>query len=66
MLHFRKLISTFHCDYPEKLTATSPPIDSTSPMARPIVKPRVEASNIKQKQGRPVKDSDVSKRVKKT
>ncbi len=39
MLHFCKLISTFYHDYPEKLTATSPPIDSVPLMARPTVRP---------------------------
>ncbi len=39
VLHLRKLISTFHRDHPDKPTATSPPIDSASPMARPTVRP---------------------------
>ncbi len=34
-------------------------------MAKPIVKPRAEASS-KQKQGRPAKDSSANKRAKKT
>ncbi len=45
VLHFCKLINTFHRDHPEKPTATSPPIDSAPPMARPTVKPRAEASS---------------------
>ncbi len=65
MLHLCKLINTFHYDYPEKRIATSPRLDSAPPMARPIVKPRVEALS-KQKQGRPAKDSSTSKYAKKT
>ncbi len=64
VLHLCKLITTFHYDHPEKPTVTSPPIDSTLPMARPIVKPRAEASN-KQKRGRPAKDSSANKHAKK-
>ena len=37
--HLRKLISSFYKDYPDKPTATSPAIDTASPMARPTVKP---------------------------
>ena len=37
--HLRKLISSFHKDHPEKPTATSPPVNSAPPMARPTVKP---------------------------
>ena len=37
--HLKKLISCFYKEHPEKLTATSPPIDSTPPMARPTVRP---------------------------
>ena len=36
--HFRKLISSFHKDHLEKTTATLPAIDTTSLIARPIVK----------------------------
>ena len=32
-----KLISTFHKDNPAKPTATSPPIDTTPPMAQPTI-----------------------------
>ena len=46
--HPKKLINSFHKDHPEKLTATSPPIDSASPMARPTVRP----TRLKQKQDR--------------
>ncbi len=66
VLYLRKLISTFYRDHPEKLTTTSPPIDSAPPMAMPTIKPRAEASSTKQKQGRPAKDSGASKRAKKT
>ncbi len=66
MLYLCKLNSTFHRDHPERLTATSPPIDSAPPMARPTVKPRAEASSTKQKRGRSAKDSGASKRAKKT
>ncbi len=65
VIHLCKLISNFYYDYPEKPTATSPPIDSAPPMARPKVKPRAETSS-KQKQGRPAKISSTSKRAKKT
>ncbi len=47
VLHFRKLISTFHYDNPKKPIATSPPIDSVPQIARPIAKPRAEASSTK-------------------
>ncbi len=66
VLHLCKLISTFHHDYPEKPTATSPPIDSALPMTRPIVKPRAEASSTKQKRGRPAKTNGTNKRTKKS
>ncbi len=66
VLHLHKLISTFYWDYPEKLTATSPPIDSAPPIVRLIVKPRAKALSTKQKRDRPVKDSGASKRAKKT
>ncbi len=65
VIHLCKLISNFHLDHPEKPTATSPPIDCAPPMARPIVKPRAETSS-KQKRDRPAKDSNASKRTKKT
>ena len=50
--HLKKLISSFYKDHPKKPTATSLPIDSALPMARPRVKPTVKATT-KQKQGRP-------------
>ena len=52
VMHLRKMISTFHKDHPEKLTATSFLLNSTSPMAKPSVKPPVKLS-AKQKRGRP-------------
>ncbi len=64
MLHLYKLISTFYRDHLEKPTTTSPPIDSTSPMAKPIVRPK--ASITKQKRGRPAKANGTSKRTKKS
>ena len=48
--HLRKLISSFHKDHPEKPTATSLPVDSALPMARPTVKPARLIT--KQKRGR--------------
>ena len=45
--YLKKLISCFHKEYSEKPTATSLPIDSASPMARPIVRP----TPLKRKQG---------------
>ncbi len=65
VIHLHKLISNFHRDHPEKPTATSPPIDSAPPMARPTIKPKTETSS-KQKQSRPAKDSSASKHAKKT
>ena len=47
--HLRKLISSFHKDHPDKLTATSPAIDTIPPMAKLIVKP---TKPLKRKQGR--------------
>ena len=37
--HHQKLLSKFHRKNPTKPTATSPPVDSAPPMARPTVKP---------------------------
>ncbi len=65
VLHLCKLFSTFHRDHPEKQTATSPPIDSAPPMARPKVKLRAEILS-KQKSKRPSDNSSTSKRAKKT
>ena len=57
----RKLISSFHKDHPEKPTATSPPVDSAPPMARPTVK--LARPITKRKRGRPA--NSVNKRAKK-
>ena len=35
--HLRKLIGTFHKDNPNKPTATSPPVDTATPMAQPTM-----------------------------
>ena len=59
--HLKKLISSFHKDHPEKPTATSPPINSAPPMARPTVKPTAKATT-KRKRGRPA--NSASKRAK--
>ena len=48
--HLRKLISSFHKDYSDKPTATSPAIDTAPPMTRPTVKP---TEPLKRKQRRP-------------
>ena len=51
--HLRKLISLFYKDYLDKPTATSPTINTTPPMARPIVRPTIkpiESSKQKQRQ----------------
>ena len=53
VMHLWKMISTFHKDHPEKPTATSPPLDSAPPIAKPSVKPPVKPS-MKQKWGRPI------------
>ena len=53
--HLSKLIRLFHKDHPEKLTATSPIINSASPMARPTIKP---TKPIKQKQGQSVNNAN--------
>ena len=51
----KKLISLFHKDHPDKLTATSPAIDTVLPMARPTVKP---TGPPKQKRGRPANSTN--------
>ena len=53
--HLRKLISSFHKDYPDKSTATSSAIDTAPPMARPTVKP---TGRPKQKRGRPANSTN--------
>ncbi len=64
VLHLRKIISTFHCDHPDKPTVTFPPMDSAPPMAKPTV--RLEALSTKRKCGRPAKANGTSKRAKKS
>ena len=66
MLHLRKLISTFHQDYLEKLIATCLLIDSALPIARLTVKPRAEASSTKQKHGQLAKANSTIKHSKKS
>ncbi len=53
VMHLRKLISTFHKEHPEKPTATSPALDSASPMVRPII-----PKEPKRKRGRPIKGAN--------
>ncbi len=53
VIHLRKFISIFHKEHPEKPTATSPPLDSASPMARPTI-----PKEPKQKRGRPSKGAN--------
>ena len=60
MQYLRKLIGLFHKDHSDKPTATFPPIDSATPMARPIVKP---TRPIKRKRGQLA--SSVNKQAKK-
>ena len=48
--HLKKLIRSFYKNHLEKPTATSPPINSAPPMARPTVKPKAK-STTKQKRG---------------
>ena len=38
VMHLWKIIFTFYKDYPKKLTATFPPLNSAPPMAKPLVK----------------------------
>ena len=45
--HFRKLISSFHKNHPDKPIATSEAIDTAPPMARPTIRPTAP----KQKRG---------------
>ncbi len=68
VLYFRKLISTFHHDHLDKLTATSPLVDSAPPIARPTMRPAVrpKVSSTKQKHGRTAIGNGTSKRAKKS
>ena len=58
--HLRKLISSFYKDHPDKLTATSPVINITLPIARPTVN---LTGPPKQKHGQPT--NSTNKRAKK-
>ena len=60
VMHLRKMISAFHKDHPEKPTATSPPLDSAPPMAKPSIKPPVKPST-KRKRGRPISSTKRAK-----
>ncbi len=51
VIHLWKLISTFHKEHPEKPIATSPPLNSAPPMAKPTI-PKQEP---KRKRGHPSK-----------
>ena len=55
--HLEKLISCFHKEYVEKSTATSLPINSALPLARPTMRP----TPLKRKQSQP--PDDVSKQA---
>ena len=50
VMHLRKMVSTFHKDYPEKSTATSAPLDFALSMAKPTTQ-----LPAKQKRGRPLR-----------
>ena len=50
MIHLYKIISTFHKDYLEKLIVILPPINSTLPIAKPIIKPFIKILKRKQDQ----------------
>ena len=57
--HLRKLISSFHKDYPDKPTATSSSIDTASPIARLTVRPTVKPMKpLKQKRGQPTNSTN--------
>ena len=49
VMHLRKMVSTFHKDHPKKPTATSAPLDSAPPMAKPTIQ-----LPAKQKRGQPI------------
>ena len=52
------MISIFHKDYTDKLSATLPPIDFALPITKSKAKPRVKPLNIaKRKRGQSAKDS---------
>ncbi len=64
ILHLRRLISTFHKEHTEKQIATTPPVESAPPMAKPKVKAYPKPSAAKQKQSRPAKTSGANKHTK--
>ena len=72
--HLRRLITAYHKDNPEKPTATSDPVDTAPPMARPSAPPRPTAkkrgrpagSTTAPKRGRPIGSTTTNKRVKKS
>ncbi len=66
VLYLCKLISTFHHNHLKKPIATSPPINSALPKARPTVKPKAKASSTKWKQSRSAKANGTSKSAKKS
>ena len=47
-MHLRKMVNTFYKDHPENTTATSIPLDSAPPMAKPTIQ-----LSAKQKRGQP-------------
>ena len=55
--HLGKLIKLFYKDHPKKPPATSSPINSAPPMARPTIKPTAK-STTKWKQGRPANSAN--------
>ena len=57
--HLRRLVTAYHKDNPEKPTATSVPVDTAPPMARPTAAPT-------KKRGRPAKSTTTTKRAKKS
>ena len=61
--HLWRLIKTFHKKNPNKLTATSTPVDTAPLTARPTVK--LGAQNSKQKRGQQAKASNTCKCSKK-
>lgn len=64
ILHFCKFIRTFYRNHPERTTAIFPLIDSIPPIARPIFKPKAEASSTKKKHGQLSKINNTNKYVK--
>ena len=55
--HLKKLISSFHQDYPKKPIATFLLVNSVLLMAKPIVKPTAK-STTKQKRGQPANSAN--------